>query len=149
MMWQGMTTDVAGDVAFFYWHILGESVGDTWHLIGKWDGATWPSHGLPCGTLLLVWVLFKILYSPPDSNRGRPHRPSTLTKSARPLYHALVLIRYMAKYIFEFDLKLMWQGVGLGLSPSPQLYHSYHMTITFMHARKHIMVVLCVLYDHW
>ena len=28
---RGTTTDVAGDVAFIYWHILGESVCDTWH----------------------------------------------------------------------------------------------------------------------
>jgi hypothetical protein len=32
---RGMTIDVAGDVAFIYWHILDESVSDMWH--GIWQ----------------------------------------------------------------------------------------------------------------
>jgi hypothetical protein len=39
-----------------------------------------------------------------------------------PLAHTVVFIMYVAKYVFEFDLSLIWRGVGPGLSPGPWLY---------------------------
>jgi hypothetical protein len=82
---------------------VAQSWAATWHpFIGYWS----------------IVLLFKILYSPPDSNRGPPHRPRALTKSARPLHHALVLIICVGLFIFELNYVLNGEGSGRGLAPT-------------------------------
>jgi hypothetical protein len=79
LTWQRPYDDVAclyvevavDDVAIVDWQMWTNPC-DTWHHFGKWYGATWPRHGLPCGTLLLVWVFGKILWSLWGSNPGPP-----------------------------------------------------------------------------
>ena len=75
---------------------------------------------MECHVAPLYWLLglFKILYSPPDSNRGPPHRPRALTKSPRPLRHALVLIICVGLFIFELNYVLNGGGLGRGLAPT-------------------------------
>jgi hypothetical protein len=110
----------AGDVAVIYWHILGESFVDTWQLFGQMIGchvaqswaATWhPGIGL-------FGLLIKILYSPPDSNRGPPPlpKPSQIPTCQR------ATVRYLSyewfRLYFNSSLGMVWAATGLGLAPA-------------------------------
>jgi len=46
------------DVSVLSWQLeyVDESCFDMWILVSKWGGATWPRHGLPCGTVIWLFV---------------------------------------------------------------------------------------------
>jgi hypothetical protein len=90
--------DVA-DVAVLDWQIWANHVV-TRGIFGKLYGATWPSHGLPRGTpLLAIGCLFKILWSPWDSNPGPPpcQRFGKVCPTNAP--HVVLIYIYGFKYI--------------------------------------------------
>jgi hypothetical protein len=71
------------DMAVLYWQI-------------------WVNGTLPRGTPLLAYgLLFKILWSPWDSNPGPPTPVKALVKSAVPTGHTLILVSYMYFKLFE------------------------------------------------
>jgi hypothetical protein len=59
-------------------------------------GATWPSHGLPCGTLLLVLVVgLKVMESVGIEPQTSPHACKVFEKSALPMHHTMCLVIYV------------------------------------------------------
>jgi hypothetical protein len=108
-MWHGMMSAayVADDISSVQKRCMaddmGESYCDTWHALVGCKCATWPNHGLPCGTPVLVNMVYvKSFWSPGDSNPGPPHR-NAFVMSLRPLYHALILVSYVCYNLFKFE----------------------------------------------
>jgi hypothetical protein len=90
------------------WCHVAQTWAATWHLVISW---------------LYKTYLDSIGLDPMTSARMQ-----SLCKVHQPMCHNILLIIYMVHIVFKFECFQIGAGVGLGLSPNPQLYCLCYMT---------------------
>jgi hypothetical protein len=89
----------------------------TWHYHGKWFGATWPRHGLPRGTMQLVW-LFKSLWRQLDSTLRPPTSCKYLAKTTNQCTSIVFINTIWCKLYLSLNVVKFGWGSGWGLAPA-------------------------------
>jgi hypothetical protein len=126
---QSVQADVAGsydrtcgDVENICWLTVGQMgirhVAYLWLMVRCHVAQSWAATWHPfIGFRFVCKIIGVHGVRPPDL----PHRIA-FTNSDQPMGYTLCLVIYMSLIIFQFEFCNRWQGVGPGLSPSPQSF---------------------------